>query len=328
MGYLPKNDHYRTQFEKEFNNPICYESTISMDTTGTLKYSVLVIGDSFSLQGGFGYINYLCMSDDSLTLLHHHAVNPLETLYGFINSGVFDKISVKYVILQSVERDFVFRSEHTQKSIHISLADAIQSVQNPPKKKDRFHFLNNAPSCVLRYNIMRYFSKNMSVSHVFSFQTADSLFTWRNQDEILIFSDDLERNSLSNRESITELNNKLNELSGLLAEKNIVLIVLPAPDKYTIYYDYLLKKNEFPEPVFFHYMEGVEKNYVYIHSNEILKNTVSSGIKDVYLADDSHWSPIGSKLIAAEILLKIRDIQKTEPESYSNSTTVIPAPPN
>jgi hypothetical protein len=305
MGYLPKDDKYRMQFEKEFNNPICFENTTSVDTAGVQQYTILNIGDSFSLQGGFSYGNYLCMSD-SFTLLNHHAINPLEMLYGFIHSDFFNRVSVRYVILQSVERDFVFRSEFTDRQKKISFNEAINEIRIKPEKKN-YHFLNNAPSCVLRYNVMRYFKKNADVSHVYSFQISDSsLFTWRNKDEILIFSNDLLRNPSFNTASVAELNHKLNELSALLAEKNITLIVLPAPDKYTIYYDYLQIKNTLPEPKFFKYFDAVEKNYIYIHANDILKNAVSAGIKDVYLADDSHWSPSSSRMIAEAIRSEIR----------------------
>jgi hypothetical protein len=307
MGYFVKDDKYHAQFEKDFNNPIYHESIKTVDTTGILKYSVFTIGDSFSNQGGIGYINYLCMSDSTITLLNYeYSGKTIETLYGLINSHFFDRVSVEYVILESVERDFVFQSTVAIKNKQISFNEVISAARHIKKEKN-YHFLNNAPCCVLRYNIMRHFKKQANVSHVYSFQTTDSLFTWKNTDEILIFANDLIRNPEITMNSVTELNNKLNELSSLLAEKNITLIVLPAPDKYTIYYDYIQDKAKFPQPKFFECMSKMEKKYIYIDAETILKKAVSSGTKDVYLAGDSHWSPMGSKMIAAEILSKISD---------------------
>lgn len=113
------------------------------------------------------------------------------------------------------------------------------------------------------------------------------------------------------RELQINLNNELNNLSMLLSQKGITLIVLPSPDKYGVYYEFIQNKANYPRPLFFDQMDGMEKDYIYINSKKILTNAVNNK-RDIYFFDDTHWSPWGSKLIARELATIISSNNKSK----------------
>ncbi|HNK91045.1 MAG TPA: hypothetical protein PKN63_10835, partial [Chitinophagales bacterium] len=78
------------------------------------------------------------------------------------------------------------------------------------------------------------------------------------------------------------------------------------PDKYDLYYSYIKNKNNFEQPILFEYFSSLEKQYIYVDAYNILKERLND-TKDIYYYDDTHWSPIGAKLIADEIQNKINN---------------------
>ena len=99
---------------------------------------------------------------------------------------------------------------------------------------------------------------------------------------------------------VSSLNDILNDLSNKLKNKGIKLIVLPSPDKYNVYYDYIIEKTKYPKPLFFEHLDKTEKKYLYVNSKKKLIDAVRRK-KDIYFYDDTHWSPWASKLISDEI---------------------------
>ena len=44
----------------------------------------------------------------------------------------------------------------------------------------------------------------------------------------------------------------------------------------------------------------------FVFAKRVLHPFVDQGVKDVYLFNDTHWSPASSRLIAAEIIPKLK----------------------
>jgi hypothetical protein len=87
--------------------------------------------------------------------------------------------------------------------------------------------------------------------------------------------------------------------------------VLPAPDKYSIYYKYIVSKDKYEKPLFFQHLEKEIKDYIYIESDKILKNAIEND-NDIYFFDDSHWSPKAAKIVASDILKEIQVDHKNQ----------------
>lgn len=67
---------------------------------------------------------------------------------------------------------------------------------------------------------------------------------------------------------VQKLNDVLNDLSNKLKSKKVKLIVLPAPDKYDLYYDYIADKTKFPKAIIFNHLSALKKTtYILIQKS-------------------------------------------------------------
>lgn len=304
MGYIMSDSNYREIFGKEFARNINYYKISDIENTKN-RYDILTIGDSFSEYERCGYINYLAeYNNNKIIHLDHflHEGTPIESLYGILNGDLLDKIDIDYIILQSVERNSIPYSLDTTKVI--TLNGIHQKVKNEKKNKikkpSHLRFLQNRAAKFVRYNLMYLFQRNTFYSEVHRVQTSKNLFS-NNKNELLFYHGDISSIWINNnRDSVLKLNNILNNLSNKLNNRGIRLIFLPSPDKYDIYYDYIISKQKFPKPLFFNHLDNMKKEYLYLNSKQILDCAIQVK-KDIYFYDDTHWSPWASQLIALEL---------------------------
>ena len=317
MGYLPDNGFdSKTIFKKELKRKRHFSAVSEIDLNAQSKFTILTIGDSFSEQGNTGYQNYLA-ENSRVTVLHYDRFlheNPIETLYGILNGDLLDKVKVKYIVLQSVEREFVSRSnklDSTQIVLRKSLSYKIKTHNKfRGKEQTEEQFFSKATFRFPLYNICYNFDDNAYFSKTYQVKTKVSLFSGSNP-ELLFFTDDVEKVTTNNEEAyIATLNADLNSLSEKLRERGIKLIVLPCPDKFDMYYDYIVDNTKYPKPLFFERLEKLPKDYLYVNSKEVL-GTAAKKQKDIYLYDDTHWSPIASEIIADELAKLIAGERKS-----------------
>ena len=164
------------------------------------------------------------------------------------------------------------------------------------------------------FDLPKFFVKKNYLSNELVYNvelTSRNLFSNKSS-KLLFYYQDLKSTEQNNlKENVDSLNIVLNTIALKLREKNIKLIVLPSPDKYDFYYDYISEKKDFKRPIFFDLLKAVKKDYVYIDAKENLASKITN-TQDLYFYDDTHWSPIASKIIADKI--------KSEIEKSDNST--------
>jgi len=317
LGYVPDFYNYNSKeiFKNEIRRKIKYTLFSEMNLKKKNTFTVFTIGDSFSEQGMISYQNYLA-DNSSIKVLHYDRFlheNPIETINGFLNGNVLDYIKVDYIILQSVERIFVNRGIAFNKKCKInndSLTSLIHKEKEKRvkvvKEKTKDKFFNRGTLNFLLKSICYNFDDNAYSSEVYQVTTKQNLFSTNNH-KLLFLEDDYKvlevNNNLSN---IKILNDELNILSKRLKERGIKLIVLPSPDKLDFFYDEIVNKNQYTRPIFFETLISLEKKYTYIDSKKLIQEKTKNKI-DVYFYDDTHWSPIASKIIAA----KLKEIIKT-----------------
>lgn len=280
---------------------------------------MLTIGDSFSEQMEMGYQNQLSYHS-KISILHMDRFlseeSPLQTLIELINSDFFDNIEVKYIVLQSVERATIIRNEflsfdkkRTIDSLKLQIKDFNRKKEQgktTPPSSNHTEFFSDATIKIPLTNLQFLFLNRPIKSDVYKFKSNNSQLFTNNPDNLLFFKDDIKTlKDKNNDEKIKALNNNLNKINDLLAQKNIKLIVLIAPDKYDLYYPYIANKPKGKEPLFFSKLEPLHKNYIYIPSYQILSNAIKNN-KDIYFYDDTHWTYKSSEIIANEIRKHIR----------------------
>lgn len=309
LGKISIEEKYRGDLIQQFSIPkkhINFSEKLN-DKSDTID--VLTIGDSFSQQGITGYQNFLAQND-SLKVVNFDInsfdvgdYNPIQFVNQILKGDVLDSIKVKYIVLQSVERFFVRRGVEIKDADKISLSD-LENLKTSNKKKknksDSGSFFVDYIKFPL-YSVLYFFNNHAFFAPVYKVQLKKEMF--KTGDDLLFYDLDLRKTSYNNDTvSIKKLNFELNQLNSKLKAKSIKLIVLPSPDKYDLYYELLAKKNKaFKKPKFFEFWDKIDKEYLCIDSKKLLKAQIDNGEKDVYFADDTHWSPKAAKLIAKAI---------------------------
>jgi hypothetical protein len=322
VGYLRSDPDYREIFAKEYEKSFYFER-LSQWIYNKKKCNVLTIGDSFSEGDNIGYQNYLGESSE-LAIVHFDRFfqlnkegNPLQILYGLLNGDLLSIVEPDYIILEAIERSIVKWGNNIDTAQIILYSDFVRLAQlqntKPVISNHRDKFL---PDKILKFpvfNILYQFDDNAYFSKVYRVRTTQPLFSIE-KEELLFTEDDLSCLDTNNdMNAINNLNQVLSDLAYKLNNKGIKLIVLPAPDKYDIFYKYIFRKSEYEEPFFFNLFEKTQKNYLYLESKKYLTATIQNNNKDIYFYDDTHWSPWASQIIAKELSnLIISDVPKSK----------------
>ncbi|KIC62018.1 alginate O-acetyltransferase AlgX-related protein [Chryseobacterium taiwanense] len=303
MGMIPNiYKHYRDRFDLSEK-----ENFERLSKTKKRDFDFLTMGDSFSEQKGYGYNHFLAEEYNTLHVDEFISNNQLQTLISLINGGFFDDYKVKYVVLQNVEREFIDNSKRISFKTKISQSQLDSLIVNHHEKlekdeKDSEFFSRSTLQFPLYYMPKFFICKDyLSNDLIYNYSLNSKKLFSNKSDKLLFYKYDIisltESNKLLN---VVSLNTILNKISHKLQEKNIRLIVLPSPDKYDMYYDYIANKTNLMKPLFFEHFRPLKKEYLYIDSKEILKRHLNDE-PDIYFYDDTHWSPIASKILVKEI---------------------------
>lgn len=307
LGYVPNlYPDYKEVFSSELKNDIRYTK---LSAAKKRNFDLFIIGDSFSHQSIFGYKNYLKkISNKDVDVLYFDQINknPIKELYGLINNGFFNNYKLDYVVLQSVERVMASRAQNIDVS-YMPLEESKEKVVNDKyvsEKKSESSFFSRK---ILKFffNSLKYFIyDDLLVESVYTTKTSKQLFSVPVK-KLHFYSQDVNNLPINNDlKKVNTLNETLNDLSSKLKSLGVGLIVLPAPDKYDLYYEYIEDKRSYPKPLFFELMQKMDKSYIYIDSKAILIDAVKTK-KDIYFYDDTHWSPWASQIVAKEIIKEI-----------------------
>jgi hypothetical protein len=301
VGYIPCTDKKYRQNFTSFDNDIKFSK---LSEAKEKEYKFLTIGDSFSEKGGKGYQNTLANDFSVLHIDRFISTNQIQRLIDLSNGNFFDNYHIQYVILQVVERNLTDDIKKIDCCTKIDVHQIDSMIMNHKTQQDKYqynffsHETLGFPLYALKYFINKNYLSNEQVYNVEI--NTKSLFS-NNLNKLLFFCEDLNKTEQNNLlENAHELNNVLNKLSKKLKEKNITLIFLPSPDKYDLYHDYIVNKQNLTKPVFFDNFRKLCKEYIYIDSKEILSKELKNK-KDIYYFDDTHWSPVAAELIAQKI---------------------------
>lgn len=74
-------------------------------------------------------------------------------------------------------------------------------------------------------------------------------------------------------------------------------------DKYDLYYDFIVD-NPYPKNYLFDLLRETPKEYYFVDTKTILLEALKRGEKDIYYADDTHWSYRASEIISQDSIFK------------------------
>jgi hypothetical protein len=307
VGYLPNTDwDYANNFRYYEQKKYC---TFFSESRIKDKYKIMTIGDSFSEQNksSLAYKNFIAKKNTLLHVDRRFSGNQMNTLRRMAQGDFFDKRSIKYVVLQIVERKaFILSNElslnigHDIDSLRTALGESFKHNTDEDSRLRHHNLLSSQPFKFLSNSFKFYVQKQKSFGNVRVADLVDNKFSHKDNSLLYSFSDLSSKDSNIEDLQFEQLNNNLNEISRLLNDNNIDLIVFFAPNKYSFYYDHILDKQGLEEPQFFSRFDKLEKKYKYFNALKYLKQYDT--LKDIYLYDDTHWSRTGDSLIANKVL--------------------------
>ena len=298
MGYLNCLKQPRINY---YDLPVRH---IEMDEYQGQKVDVITIGDSFSNGGGGGKNRYY---QDYLASLNGYTVlnirpykdrDSITTAAVLCNDGALDRLKPRFLLIESSQKfcieDFARQIDFNQNVVNEK--HDLYSGTNTVQRDQPIFFINNGNLKFLLYNFLYRFSDHAFFSKTCILEMTKSLFSVKNGQMLLFLRDDVKRIPGADPKSIALLNSNLNALAKKLDAKGIKLYFMPCVDKYTLYSDYI-RKNPYPRSILFEELRKLPKGYTLIDTKAILAEELKKGEKDLYYADDTHWSWKASKRI-------------------------------
>lgn len=265
---------------------------------------MVTIGDSFSNGGAGGKNRYY---QDYISTIYNKKVlnlniqnykNYLEIIAFFANSGYLEKIGAKYVLIESVQREVLVRFARNDLNLAIKTDKNLETIFRNSMETYNIEKLHNLkPSIINNLNLnafiynIKYYIKGYGKlnSSVYIEKLNKDLFTSKSSSKLAFYHEDIKKLSLETKENIELLNHNFNNLADILESKGIKLIFMPAVDKYNLYRPYIISNN-YSESIFFEYLSTLDKKYIFINTKEILSKNLENSEKDIFYADDTHWS--------------------------------------
>jgi len=284
-------------------------------------YDVITIGDSFSNQAASGYQDYLINNDLSVLNIDFGLLgqNPIQALLLLLNGGFFEDVKSRYVVLECAERFVIDRCNELQFAESVSALALKEKVKaRVSRKAEKIHtnseikpvrFFSRNTLQIPLINILYLFQERPRKAVVYKGVVTGELFSVKSN-RVLFYNKDYKGIvSKNDRDKARMVVESINALSEKLAQKDITLLFLIAPDKYDMYYPYLHHTERYERPLFFDHYSGFRKKYIDIPAYSILNKAIHSGVRDVYYYDDTHWSPKASQYVADEIYRLLRTNQ-------------------
>ncbi|MSN26397.1 MAG: hypothetical protein GJV46_11095 [Geobacter sp.] len=294
MGYIDTSKHNRKSIDDLPRRHVEFANYAGG------KVDIVTIGDSFSNGGAGGKNRYY---QDYIATLHgmevlnippYKDLDPVRTVSIMLNSGVLDSMHPGYVMVSMHEWGYM-PALASPVDFSTSLdRDSIKRLR--PMEYNAPHpvvnFINNGNVKFLLNKLLYKFADHTFVSRVYKRKLSQPLFSTPDDSSLLF----LRPKITSDDKALLALNSNLNILADRLAEKGIKLVFMPCVDKLTLYSDFLVS-NPYPVSTFFEGLAKLPKRYRFIDTRAILLQELRKGEKDVFYADDTHWSWKASETI-------------------------------
>ena len=268
---------------------------------------VLVFGDSFSHGGGVGkwgdYVNYLAHDGNLKVTVFSYQDNPVQMAYDALNLGIIDSTRVRNLVVEEIERYIdsrhsVFVTTDTCIVQNTTLQVAAKADDDKPPKESYSPLLR-----VKDYIFYHCFGANP----IYDARLSIPAFGGMSPDLLYFYNEDVKLGVNLSSGQRNRIVSNYKRLITLARERGVNLILLIACDKYDLYQDWIVD-NPYPAKTLnediSQWMTPDERQH-FIFAKEVLHPLVEQGVKDVYLFNDTHWSPASSRIIAGEVIKKL-----------------------
>ena len=299
LGQIPFGNNYVENMKNNYLTEKMVKDTLIISYEKfypSKKLKIFSLGDSFSQQKIFGYQNYIShLLNDTIINIGKNGTN-FETAISLLNSGIIDSSNCRILILEQVDRYMI------SNLCNIDFDRQYNLPQNNDNQDD------DTDNDVELYNFCSWIRLQFGYdSPVFKHNLKQDCFTHRFFSRKLFrYVEDFDFQK-TKPEEIEKAKENLILFNKKVSEKGIKLIFLIAADKYDVYRPFMTD-NTLPIDTTTDGLSNITGICV-INTKSICQKMVQSGIKDVYMLNDTHWSYKASEEIAKEIVRTIDSLQ-------------------
>lgn len=300
-------DSIRTRLLPEvYYTGIDNDSLLRQDTCG-----VLVIGDSFSHGGGVGkqgdYVNYLAHESGRKVVVYTPSdatlSSPVQIAYDVLNLGCIDSTCVHNLVVQEVERYLVDRHSSFV-TTHTSMPRPTEQSSQPAQQPTQQPSSSGPLERVRDYVFYHLLGKNP----IYSARLSKPLFGGSEPDVLYFYHDDVKLGFDVTDKRRQQVVDSYRALIDVARRQGVNLIVLVAADKYDMYQEFITD-GHYPAKTLNEDLQqwmGSDAQGTFVFSKQVLLPYIRRGVRDVYLFNDTHWSPASSHLISQEIIKRLK----------------------
>lgn len=303
LGKISFDENYYSEIRK---NRLSNDLLLNIRPNDSIA-RVATIGDSFSQMGHIGYVAYLAEGlNEHVTNIPYPSKlhNSLQGCWGMLQSGLFDKPGKpKVVIVECAERFLLDCAEAFDPKM-APLEPPVLYVESNPQAVSNHDWRNYLTQMSKQSSDWLKINLRLEKNPVKHARLHTAAFTVPDKKADLYFM-------MENKRSLSLIPDELNKVKDVVellheefAKRGIYMIFLIAADKYGLHQDQIAD-NPYPRrETGWQYSSMDTLGYV-INTYPVLKPFVDRGIKDINMADDSHWSYKASRIVADTLVSRI-----------------------
>lgn len=304
LGLIDSGPEYTDSIAALALPEIYYNEIDSCEQLKRDTCDVLVVGDSFSRGGGIGkygnYVNYVTHDGAKRVTVFtpDKAASPVQVAYDALNLGLIDSTHITNLIVQEGERYLLDRHTHfVTTNSYIPIVPDVPAQGGGPQQ---------AASPLLRVKDFLFYHL-MGANPIYTVELDRDMFASSDPRKLYFYFEDVEMGFDITDEQQRQIVACFDSLMAKAEKRGVNIVFVIACDKYDIYQDFIVD-NPYPRKTL---VDDVERWMAphqdhFVFAKRVLHPLLEQGVKDVFLYNDTHWSPASSRVVAAEVLKKLK----------------------
>ncbi len=262
------------------------------DNTVLSTNIIYTIGDSFS-NIKERYSQYLGSNSNKEIHNIQTSISPIQEFVNLIQHGQIPQNT--YVIVESVERYLASRLANLNFSDTTVSVEDVYMPPQPVVEKKKFFKIPKVKhiSAWIRIGLF-----NMD-NPIEVFELSQECFSHSGfENDLYVYYQDFGYQQKPTRVYEQAVHN-MKHLKHIADSAGVNMIFLVAADKYDVYTPYIVD-NAYPQNPTMNYFADLDTTW-FVDTKRLLQPYIEAGVKDVYYVNDTHWSPIGAKIVGEHI---------------------------
>lgn len=282
LGKIPFGKAYAGLYSGREDTLATFHYTECLIPDSISAFPIVNIGDSFSLCGEYGYLNYFgALSPVRVgNIIRRNFSDPVDDYIALLNNGYFNKGQI--VILENVERLFLWR---------LFIAD-LQNDRMPAFPGETENSASESEKRDMLQETLKWIRLSFNQDNpVFHFKLSESCFDpAQYARDLYVYEEDLK--FLDDHVTQVALD-KLDSLKTLSEARGVHFYFMICTDKYDAYEPFIYGRHAV-NPSLDHLPE---ESYI-INPQKRIRAAIGKGVKNVYKINDTHTTDIGGEIFA------------------------------